>query len=187
VESYTAGQQYAPLGGIGLDVDSRIPGSGPFGILHRTVEAKAAFGDDPRNPRDPDRTRESCGTSPAQAETRLRFVPSGIAREILLDAYARPASFMRGMTDVNERLTRAYATEIAKWDTNKDGVLQFTEVDIDASSNGQPNTRLYLAPSAFNRIAITREINDGMLGPRFVPSAQAYVLAGDGTVMNVKR
>ena len=40
------------------------------------------------------------------------------------------------------------------------------------------NTRLYLSPTSFNRFAVTREINDGFLAPRFSPSTQAWVLSG---------
>ena len=40
------------------------------------------------------------------------------------------------------------------------------------------NRRLYLPPTAFNRFAVTREINDGLLAPRFAPSQRAWVLTG---------
>jgi hypothetical protein len=30
----------------------------------------------------------------------------------------------------------------------------------------------------FNRFAVTREINDGLLAPRFAPSQRAWVLTG---------
>jgi hypothetical protein len=51
--------------------------------------------------------------------------------------------------------------------------------DIDTPSDGFPdNTRLFLPPPAFNRFAVTREINDGLLAPRFAPSQQAWVLTG---------
>jgi hypothetical protein len=30
----------------------------------------------------------------------------------------------------------------------------------------------------FNRFAVTREINDGLLAPRFAPSQRAWVLSG---------
>ncbi len=49
---------------------------------------------------------------------------------------------------------------------------------MNGFSDGLPNTRLYLPPSAFNRFAVTREINDGLLAPRFAPSERAYVLSG---------
>jgi hypothetical protein len=31
---------------------------------------------------------------------------------------------------------------------------------------------------SFNRFAVTREINDGLLAPRFSPSQRAWVLSG---------
>ena len=63
-------------------------------------------------------------------------------------------------------------------DQNRDGVISFAEADVNGQSDGQPNTRLYLPPSAFNRFAVTREINDGLLAPRFAPSERAYVVSG---------
>ena len=39
-------------------------------------------------------------------------------------------------------------------------------------------TRLFLPATAFNRFAVTREINDGLLAPRFAPSQRAWVLTG---------
>jgi hypothetical protein len=37
---------------------------------------------------------------------------------------------------------------------------------------------LYLPPTAFDRFAVTREIDDGLLAPRFAPSQRAWVLSG---------
>ena len=39
-------------------------------------------------------------------------------------------------------------------------------------------TLQYLPLSAFNRFAVTRELNDGLLAPRFAPSERGYVLSG---------
>jgi hypothetical protein len=202
--SFEAGRQYAPLGGIGPNVDSRIPGSGPSGVINNaTVGGKVAFGDNPQRPRDADRTPASCGEEggemtdgaadagagggeeASQEETRLRFLPSGLAREILLDVYARIASFESNISDPAQRYVDAYAFEVARLDQNRDGVLQFKEVDIEGTSQGQPNTRLYIAPNQFNRMAVTREINDGLLAPRYFPTQQAFVLAGEGTFVPV--
>jgi hypothetical protein len=202
--SYQAGKQYAPLGGIGPNVDSRIPGSGPSGVINNSsVAGKVAFGDNPLRPRDPDRTPATCGEEGGEVtqgtadaggggeeesteeETRLRFLPSGLAREILLDVYARISSFESNITDPAQRYVDAYAFEVAKLDQNHDGILQFKEVDIEGTSLGQPNTRLYIAPNQFNRVAVTREINDGLLAPRYFPTQQAEVLAGDGTFVPV--
>ena len=40
------------------------------------------------------------------------------------------------------------------------------------------NERLFLPLTAFNRFAVTREINDGLLAPRFAPSQRAWLLSG---------
>ncbi len=159
-------------------LQSVIPGSGPFGVSNTT----ATHGDDPDNPRDPDRFEP---VSSGQTETRNRFIPSGFTAEILRNVFARPASFLPGVTDVAERLLRSYAIEVARIDQDGDGALSFAEADVNGSSDdGQPNTRLYLSPRAFNRFAVTREIDDGLLAPRFAPSQRAYVLGGALTLVN---
>ncbi|HEY3203018.1 MAG TPA: hypothetical protein VGL03_05100, partial [Thermoanaerobaculia bacterium] len=45
-------------------------------------------------------------------------------------------------------------------------------------SDGLPNERLYLNATEFDRFAVTRELNDGLLAPRFAPSQRAWVLNG---------
>jgi hypothetical protein len=157
-------------------IQSVIPGSGPFGVLNTA----ATHGDDPNNPRDPDRFEP---VSSGQTETRNRFVPSGLAAEIFRDVFTRPASFLPGVTDIGERLLRAYAIEVARVDQNGDGALSFAEADVAESSDGLPNTRLYLSPTSFNRFFVTREINDGLLAPRFEPSQRAWVLSGSLTLV----
>jgi hypothetical protein len=59
-----------------------------------------------------------------------------------------------------------------------DGVVSFNEADIEGTSDGLPNTRLYLPATVFDRYAMTREINDGLLAPRFAPGQRGYVVAG---------
>jgi hypothetical protein len=152
-------------------LQSVIPGSGPFGV----VNTAATHGDDPNNPRDPDRFEP---VSSGQTETRNRFIPSGLAAEIFRNVFTRPASFLPGVTDVGERLLRAYAIEVARIDQNGDGALSFAEADVDGFSDGLPNTRLFLSPRSFDRFFVTREINDGLLAPRFEPSQRAWVLSG---------
>ena len=49
---------------------------------------------------------------------------------------------------------------------------------MDGSSDGLSNTRLYLSPRSFNQFFVTRELNDGLLAPRFEPSQRAWVLSG---------
>jgi hypothetical protein len=38
---------------------------------------------------------------------------------------------------------------------------------------------LFILPRTFNRFAVTREINDGLLAPRFAPSTRGWVLSGN--------
>jgi hypothetical protein len=58
-------------------------------------------------------------------------------------------------------------------------VVSFQEADIAGTSDGLPNTRLFLPATAFDRFAVTREINDGLLAPRFAPSQRAFLLMGN--------
>jgi hypothetical protein len=151
---------------------SIIPGSGPHGIRNGAV----AVGDNPNLPRDPDKFD---GDVDAQREFRQRGIPSGLAKEVYLDVYERPASFEPGEPNLENRLFDAYAAEVARVDTNHDGIISAPEGDIDTPSDGfADNTRLFLPPTVFNRFAVTREINDGLLAPRFAPSERAFVLAG---------
>ena len=152
-------------------LQSLIPGSGPFGVQNTT----ATHGDDPDNPRDPDRFEP---ISSGRTETRNRFIPSGLAAEIFRDVFARPVSFLPGVTNIGERLQRAYAIEVARVDQNGDGAISFAEADVEGLSDGLPNRRLYLSPRSFNRFFVTRELNDGLLAPRFEPSQRAWVLSG---------
>jgi hypothetical protein len=157
-------------GGVQYAFSSVVPGSGPAGVIN----VSPTLGDDPNNPRDPDRFE---GENPDQVEFRNRFIPSGLANEILLDVFVRVASFMPDV-GLPDRLFAAYAHEVAKVDANGDGAISFVEADIDEESDGLSNRRLYLSPRAFNRFAVTREINDGLLAPRFAPSQRSYVLSG---------
>ena len=122
--------------------------------------------------------------NPEHKEKRLRFIPSGLANEILLDVYVRLDSFERGVTDKKQRLFDAYAREVARLDENADGILSPEEVDLEDASDhdnaGRPlsNDRLFIPAPQFNRFAVTREINDAMLAPRFAPSQRAWVLSG---------
>src|SRR5205823_8329374 len=95
------------------------------------------------------------------------------------DVYERPASFEAGVIDLQKRLYDAYAAEVARVDSNGDGIISAVEGDIDTASDGFPdNARLFLPATAFNRFAVTREINDGLLAPRFAPSQRAWILTG---------
>ena len=158
---------------------SLIPGSGPAGIKN----APTTYGDNPNTlgtisgggPRDPDRFE---GAIDAQREYRMRFIPSGLANEIFLDVYERLASFEPGVP-FPQRLFDAYAAEVKRVDQNGDGVISAVEGDVDSASDGfADNERLFLPATAYNRFAITREINDGLLAPRFAPSQRAWLMTG---------
>jgi hypothetical protein len=151
---------------------SIVPGSGPLGV-HNDPRT---YGDNPNRPRDPDLFDAE---DAAQREFRQRFIPSGLANEIFLDVYVRRASFMPHEHRLEKRLYHAYAEEVRRIDANHDGVISAAEGDIDAGSDGfENNSRLFLPATAFNRFAVTREINDGLLAPRFAPSQRAWVLQG---------
>ena len=176
--TFAAGRQY--------DVLSLIPGSGPSGVSNNASPLKQTYGDNPNNPRDPDRGPNASPSDPDrpvennddQKETRLRFIPSALANEVLLDVFVRVASFEPAVSGFSKRLYDAYAAEVARVDQNHDGVLTFVEADAEDESDGQSNERLYLSSTAYNRFAVTREVNDGMLAPRLAPSQRAYVLSG---------
>jgi hypothetical protein len=161
-------------------LQSIVPGSGPHGIQNDPVE----YGDNPNTkgviqatgPRDPDKFDAD---DDAQREFRQRFIPSGLANEIFLDVYQRLTSFEPGTSDFATRLFDAYAAEVARVDTNNDGVVSAAEGDVDTASDGfDNNTRLFIPATQFNRFAVTREINDGLLAPRFAPSQKGWVLSG---------
>jgi len=162
-------------------LQSIIPGSGPHGIHNNDP---VQYGDNPNTkgvlqasgPRDPDKFDAD---DDAQREFRQRFIPSGLANEIFLDVYERLQSFDQGISDFDTRLFDAYAAEVARIDTNNDGVVSAAEGDVDTASDGfADNSRLFIPAPQFNRFAVTREINDGLLAPRFAPSQKAWVLSG---------
>jgi hypothetical protein len=172
-------------------LSSVVPGSGPAGTGPKGPGPTGgndpkAYGDNPNNPRDPDRGQENslddldcpAAPNPEHSETRNRFIPSGLANEILLDVYVRLKSFEPGETDFSERLFKAYAAEVDRIDANHDGVVAFEEADEEDESDGQPNERLYISATEFNRFAVTRELNDGLLAPRFAPSQRGWVQRG---------
>jgi len=152
-------------------LQSIVPGPGPAGSPNDPV----AFGDSPFLPRDPDKFD---GDDDAQREFRMRFIPSGLANEVLLDTYVRVASFEPG-TAFPQRLFDAYKAEVAHVDQDGDGVISAVEGDVDSASDGfTDNARLFLPAPSFDRFAVTREINDGLLAPRFAPSQKAWLLTG---------
>jgi hypothetical protein len=153
-------------------LQSIVPGPGPSGEQQKPQ----VVGDNPNLPRDPDKFD---GDVDAQREFRERGVPSGLANEIYLDIYERLASFEPQVRNLQQRLFDAYAAEVQRVSGNDDGIITAVQGDIDTPTDGFPdNTRLFLPPTAFNRFAVTREINDGLLAPRFAPSQRAWVLSG---------
>jgi hypothetical protein len=152
-------------------LQSIVPGPGPNGAPNDPVK----FGDNPFLPRDPDKFD---GDDDAQREFRMRFIPSGLANEVLLDTFERLASFEPG-TPFPDRLFDAYKIEVARVDQDGDGVISAVEGDVDTPSDGfEDNARLFLSATSYDRFAVTREINDGLLAPRFAPSQKAWVLSG---------
>jgi hypothetical protein len=155
-------------------LQSIVPGPGPAGEANRPQ----TVGDNPNLPRDPDKFDADQGFD-AQREFRERGVPSGLANEIYLDVYCRPASFEPQVKQLQQRLFDAYAAEVRRVSGNDDGIVTAARGDVDTSTDGfADNSRLYLSPTVFNRFAVTREINDGLLAPRFAPSQRAWVLTG---------
>jgi hypothetical protein len=174
-------------GNIGA-LSSLIPGSGPNGVKNNALN----YGDDPNTaaplgasgPRDPDKFDAEVDK---QREYRQRFIPSGLALEIYLDTYVRLASFEPGVP-FPQRLYDAYAAEVKRVDTNGDGVVSALEGDVDTASDGfKDNSRLFLPSTSFRRFAVTREINDGYLAPRFAPSQRAWVLTGSAVSVSPAR
>ena len=97
---------------------------------------------------------------------------------MFLDAFERVKSFEPSVTDPSRRLFDAYALEVKRV-SPKNGVVSFADAKIDGMSDGLPNTRLFLPATAFDRFATTREINDGLLAPRFAPSQRGFLLTGN--------
>jgi hypothetical protein len=153
-------------------LQSIVPGPGPSAQQNKAN----VVGDNPNLPRDPDKFD---GRADAQREFRQRGVPSGLANEIYLDVYERRASFEPQVRNLEKRLFDAYAAEVRRVSGNNKGIVTAVQGDVDTATDGfADNSRLYLSPTVFNRFAVTREINDGLLAPRFAPSQRAWVLSG---------
>jgi len=156
---------------------SIVPGDSPASN-NRSPKLAVRFGDNPNLPRDPDKFEAEVDS---QREFRQRFVPSGIANEALLNAFERLASFEPGEHNLEKRLLDGYKAAIALVDTNHDGIITALEGDVDTANPHCPqgdNTCIFLPARAFNRFAVTREINDGLLGPRFAPSTRGWAMSG---------
>ena len=157
---------------------SIVPGNGP-GDNNRGPRLATMFGDNPNRPRDPDLFDAD---DDAQREFRQRFVPSGIAHEAMLNAYERLVSFEPDVRDPTQRLLDGYKAAVALVDTNGDGIVSAAEGDPDTEGTICPGltdlTCIYLPARSYRRFAVTREINDGLLAPRFAPSTRGWVLSG---------
>ena len=118
-----------------------------------------------------------CSSTSEQPILNQFFTASRLRDNTTLAGFA-VASFEPG-TPFPDRLFDAYKVEVAHVDQNGDGVISAVEGDVDsASDNFEDNSRLFLPATSFDRFAVTREINDGMLAPRFAPSQKAWVLTG---------
>jgi hypothetical protein len=159
-------------------LSSLVPGSGPLGIQNKPQ----VYGDNPFLPRDPDKFDADIDS---QREFRQRFIPSGLANEIFLDVYARRVSFEPNEHNLERRLNLAYAAEVARVDTNNDGVVSAEEGDPDTASDGfADNSRLFIPATQFLRFAVTREINDGYLATRFAPSQRGWIMTGKAVMVS---
>jgi hypothetical protein len=157
---------------------SIVPGNEP-GDNNRDRRLAVEFGDKPDRPRDPDLFDAD---DDSQREFRQRFIPSGIAREVFLNAFERLVSFEPNEHNLSQRLLKGYKAAIAIVDTNGDGIVSAEEGDPDTPNPHCPqgdNTCIFLPARSFDRFAVTREINDGLLAPRFSPSTRGWVLSGN--------
>ena len=76
-------------------------------------------------------------------------------------------------------------------DADHNGIISAAEGDIDTCNDNcfpatpsdecavSDSSCLFLPAPTYNRFAVTREINDGYLAPRFAPSQRGWVLSGD--------
>ena len=70
----------------------------------------------------------------------------GLPMKCIFDVYARPVSFEPSVKNLQRRLFDAYAAEVARVDTNHDGIISAAEGDPDTASDGFANNfRLYLS------------------------------------------
>jgi len=155
--------------------------------LNRDPQRTILFGDNPSRPRDPDLFDAD---DDAQRENRERFIPSALAREVFLNVFERLDSFHPDLTNVQDRLAEGYKAALAVADTNHDGVISAAEGDVDTCNPNcfpatpsdecpvSDNSCLFLSQKSFNRFAVTREINDGYIAPRFAPSQRGWVMSG---------
>lgn len=156
--------------------------------LNQDRQRTIQYGDNPNLPRDPDKFDADVDS---QREFRERFIPSAVAREVFLNVYERLDSFRPDLVVLEQRLVEGYKAAIAVADADHNGIISAAEGDVDTCNpkcfpatpsdecKVSDNSCLYLSPRTYNRFAVTREINDGYLAPRFAPSQRAWVLSGE--------
>jgi hypothetical protein len=93
-----------------------------------------------------------------------------------VDVYVRRASFMPHEHNLTRRLY-AYADEVRHRYQQRRSHLGGRR-RCDTARWIQRTTRVCSSATSFNRFAVTREINDGLLAPRFAPSQRAWLLQG---------
>jgi len=174
---FTGGFDSAYQAGLISAMQSIVPGNSP-GSNNRGPRLAVMFGDNPDLPRDPDKFDAE---DDSQREFRQRFAPSGIANEAMLNAFVRVASFEPEVKDDQQRILDGYKAAVALVDVNGDGIVSAAEGDPDQPSTVSPPGDLtcnYLPARSYKRFAVSREINDGLLAPRFAPSTRGWVLSG---------
>ena len=82
-------------------------------------------------------------------------------------------SFEPRVTDLNQRLFDAYAAEVARSTRTEMACSRSSKRDVERTSRTGCRTSACSSADVFNRFAVTREINDGLLAPRFAPSQRA--------------
>src|SRR5258708_31310593 len=73
--------------------------------LYQEQQRTVQFGDNPNRPRDPDLFD---ATIESQREFRQRFIPSGLAREVFLNAFERLGSFRPAVSNLEQQLVAGY-------------------------------------------------------------------------------
>jgi hypothetical protein len=155
--------------------------------LNRNRRQTILFGDNPNRPRDPDLFDADVDS---QREFRERFIPSGIAREVFLNAFERLDSFRPGLDNLTRRLQEGYEAALTVADVDHNGIISAAEGDVDTCNSKcfpatptdecevSDSSCLFLPATSYNRFAVTREINDGYIAPRFAPSQRAWIMSG---------
>ena len=164
-----------------------MPGSGPAGTGRTTRSPSATTPTTPRDPDEFERARRRPAQAPndehkenARASSRAASPTRSCSTPTCASRRSSPACRFP------QRLFDAYKAEVARVDTrNGDGVISAVEGDVEDASDGfSDNARLFLPATSFDRFAVTREINDGLLAPRFAPSQRAWVLTGAFTLVS---